>query len=338
VFTGPLHRLAVVFAMSVVLWALPASAQTPTPSPSPTTSPTRTRTPTGTPTTTPTVTATPTASGTSAPAPTATSLFSAARATLNGGVATVIKSSDSFGLSGETVDAGHFEVLNTTDDVETVNEVIIEATDEQVVSSFSLTGRDPNGGQQVVTSSPFAVNFFFFDPGLAIGPGETASFSLSATIAASNTGGNGTPTPESFQTITPSPTPTDFGFGAKRSERVKIIAATMLPTQPASFPFGTLALGLALVGVVSAARGDRRGVLAALSLLALVAVAWAGGLSGCSTEQSTEQTVTRVTGRGLTNPVRFDGVPASLGHVARPLPLVFPGQAGSIVGTLTPSQ
>lgn len=323
--------------MSVALWALPASAQTPTPTDSPTNTPTRTRTPTRTPTTTPTVTATPTASGTSAPIPTATSLFSAARVTLNGGIATVIKSSDSFGLSGETVDAGHFEVLNTTNDVETVNEVIIESTDEQVVSSFSLTGRDALGGQQVVTSAPFAVNFFFFDPGLAIGPGETASFSLSATIAATNSG-NGTPTPEPFQTITPSPTPTDFGVGAKRSERVKIIAATMLPTGRASFPFGTLAFGLVLIGVVSAARGDRRGVLAALSLLTLVAVAWAGGLSGCSTEQSTEQTVTRVTGRGLTNPVRFDGVPVSLGHVSRPLPLVFPGSAGSIVGTLTPSQ
>jgi hypothetical protein len=248
----------------------------------------------------------------------------------------VIKSSDSFGTTGETVDAGDFEVFNSTNDVETVNEVVIEASNQQVVSSFGLTGRDPRGNQQVVTTSPSGLNFFFFDPGIVLDPGESASFSLSATIAEPNTTPNGTATPETFDTSTPSPTPTDFGFGAKRSEKVKVVAATMLPVGRESFPFGTLALGLIVVGMASAARGDRRGALAALALLALVAVVWAGGLSGCATEETSEQTVTRVTGRNVTNPLRFDGVPSSLGHVSRPQALVFPGHAGSFVGTATP--
>jgi len=320
-FTQPL-------ALSVVLLASVASAQTATPTP--------TATSTKTPTVTPTVTGTPTVSGTETPASTPTPLFNAARPTLNGGRTTVIKSSDSFGTTGETVDAGDFEVFNSTNDVETVNEVVIEASNQQVVSSFSLTGRDARGNSQVVTTPPSGLNFFFFDPGLVLDPGDSASFSLSATIAEPNTP-SGTVTPQTFDTSTPSPTPTDFGFGAKRSERVKIIAATLLPTPRASFPFGTLAFGLVLIGMASAARGDRRGALAALALLALVAVVWAGGLSGCATEETSEQTVTRVTGRNITNPLRFDGVPSSLGHVSRPQPLVFPGTNSLAVGTTTPS-
>jgi hypothetical protein len=326
---GPLTRLANRFAgslaLSAVLVASAASAQTATP------------TPTTTPTVTPTVTGTPTPSGTETPAPTPTSLFSAARPTLNGGRTTVINASDSFGTTGETVDAGDFEVFNSTNDVETITEVLIEASDQQVVSSFSLTGRDARGNSQVVTTAPSGLNFFFFDPGLVLDPGDSAAFSLSATIAAPNTP-NGTATPETFDTSTPTPTFTQGVFGAKGGGRMKVIAATMLPTRRgASFPFGTLALGLVLVGMASAARGDRRGAIAALCLLALVAVVWSGGLSGCSTEETSEQTVTRVTGRNITNPLRFEGVPASLGHVSRPLPLVFPGQNSSIVGTTTPS-
>jgi hypothetical protein len=118
---------------------------------------------------------------------------------------------------------------------------------------------------------------------------------------------------------------------------MKIMTATMLPVRRASFPFGTLALGLVLVGMASAARGDRRGAIAALCLLGLVAVVWSGGLSGCATEETSEQTVTRITGRNITNPLRFEGVPASLGHVARPQPLVFPGTNSIAVSTTTPS-
>jgi len=47
--------------------------------------------------------------------------------------------------------------------------------------------------------------------------------------------------------------------------------------------------------------------------------------------------VTRVTGRNITNPLRFDGVPSSLAHVSRPPPLVFPGTNSLAVGTTTPS-
>src|SRR5262249_8028921 len=105
---GPLTRLANrlggLLALSVVLVAPAASAQTATPTA------TNTKSPTKTPTGTPTVTETPTPSGTETPAPTPTSLFNASRPTLNGGRATVLKASDSFGTTGETVDAGDFEV------------------------------------------------------------------------------------------------------------------------------------------------------------------------------------------------------------------------------------
>jgi hypothetical protein len=249
----------------------------------------------------------------------------------------VLKAADSFGTTGETVDAGDFEVFNSTNDVETITEVLIESSNQQVVSSFTLTGRDASGDTQVVTTAPSGVNFFFFDPGIALGPGETAAFSLSATIAEQNNA-TGTATPQTFETVTPTPTLTPGIFGANGGGRLKIVAATMLPTQRgASFPFGTVALGLVLIGMASVARGDRRGAIAVLCFLALVAVVWSGGLSGCATEETSEQTVTRITGRNITNPLRFDGVPASLGHVSRPQPLVFPGQHSSAVGTTTPS-
>jgi hypothetical protein len=319
--------LAGFVALSVVLVASTASAQTATP----------------TPTVTPTVTGTSTPSGTATPAPTPTSLFNASRPTLNGGRTTVLKAADSFGTTGETVDAGDFEVFNSTNDAETITEVLVEASNQQVVSSFTLIGRDARGNSQVVTTEPSGVNFFFFDPGIVLDAGDTAAFSLSATIAQQNTP-SGTATPQTIETSTPAPTtpaPTSTPgiFGAKGGGgRVKVVAAAMLPTQPgASFPFGTLAIGLVLVGMASAARGDRRGAIAALCLLGLVAVVWSGGLSGCATEETSEQTVTRITGQNLTNPLRFDGVPASLGQVSRPQPLVFPGQHSSIVGTTTPS-
>jgi hypothetical protein len=281
------------------------------------------------------IVATPTPGGEGTPEATPTPEFSAARPAINGGIAVATKESDSFGLSGETVDAGDFEVHNGTSFIETITEVVIEATDQQVVSSFSLTGR---GGrdQQTVSVTPSSDNWFIFEPGLAIEPGETASFSLSATIAATSPV-DGTATPEAADTSTPTPTPTELIFGQKRDGLPAVIAATVLPVRPSAFPFGALALGLVVVGVASAARGDRRAVLATVSLLALVGIVWLGGLTGCAGEQETLQTVTRVTGRTRTNPVRFTGVPVSIGRVSRPLPLVFPGQIGSLNGTATPS-
>jgi hypothetical protein len=168
-----------------------------------------------------------------------------------------------------------------------------------------------------------------------IEPGETASFSLSATIA--GTTATGTATPEAADTSTPTPTPTELIFGQKHDSLPAVIAASVLPIRPSAFPLAALAFGLVVVGVASAARGDRRAVLATLSLLALVAIVWLGGLSGCAGDQETLQTVTRVTGRTRTNPVRFTGVPVSIGRVSRPLALVFPGQIGALNGTATPS-
>jgi hypothetical protein len=326
--------LAALLVLCAVLVPLRARAQTETP----TRTPRPTRTPTPEATQTPViivVTPTPEAEAEDTPEVTPTPEFSAARPAIHGGSAVVTNESDSFGLSGETVDAGEFEVRNATNLIATVTEVVIDATDQQVVSSFSLTGR---GGrdQQTVSVTPSGDNWFIFEPGLTIEPGETASFSLSATIAAANSA-VGTATPEGVDTSTPTPTPTELIFLESRGGRGGVIAASVLPTEHASFPFGVLAIGLLLVGLASAARGDRRAVLAAFSLLVLVGIVWLSGLTGCAGEETTVQTVTRISGRTRTNPVRFSGVPASIGRVSRPLSLVFPGQVGSVDGTATPS-
>jgi hypothetical protein len=315
-----------------LLMPLRARAQTETP----TRTPRPTRTPTPEATQTPVIiVATPTPEAEGTPEVTPTPEFSAARPAINGGTAVVVKESDSFGLSGETVDAGDFEVRNATNFVESITEVVIQATDQQVVSSFSLTGR---GGrdQQTVSVTPSDDNWFIFEPGITIEPGETASFSLSATIAAANAAA-GTATPESVDTSTPTPTPTELIFGEKRGGRGMVITASMFPAQRASFPFGALALGLVLVGMASAVRGDRRAMLATVSLLALVGIIWLSGLTGCAGDEESLQTVSRVTGRTRTNPVRFTGVPISIGRVSRPLSLVFPGHVRSLDGTATPS-
>jgi hypothetical protein len=325
--------LAALIALTAVLMPLRARAQTETP----TRTPRPTRTPPPPPTQTPViivVTPTAEAEAESTPEVTPTPEFSAARPAINGGTTVVTKESDSFGLSGETVDAGTFEVHNRTNVIATITEVVIDATDQQVVSSFSLTGR---GGrdQQTVSVTPAGDNWFLFEPGLTIEPGEAASFSLSATIAATTV--DGTATPEAADTSTPTPTPTELIFGERRDGLPAMIAASVLPVRPSAFPFGVLVFGLVVVGVASAARGDRRGVLATLSLLALVGVVWLGGLTGCAGEQTTNQTVVRVSGRTRTNPVRFTGVPVSIGRVSRPQPLLFPGHVDSLVGTATPS-
>ena len=330
---GQANRFAALFALSVVLLPFRANAQTPTPTATLTPTPTATTTPTATPTSTPETT--PTVSGTPTPTETATPTFNASAPARNGGSAVATKVSDSFGTTDEVVDAGEFEVRNTTNGIETVTEVVIEATDLQVVSSFKLTGSS-SGSQQTVSTAASDENSFFFDPGLALAPGQTATFSLSATIAAASTttGASATATPESFATSTPTPTPTEL-FGRGGGGRLAVVAAAMLPTRPASFPFGAVALGLVLVGMASAARGDRRGVLAAASLLMLVGIVWVSGFAGCAGEQSTDQTVTQVTGRSDTGRVRFTGVPLSIGRVARPQPLIFPGGGGS-AATPTP--
>jgi hypothetical protein len=320
--------LAALLALSALLMPLRARAQTATPTP--------TRTPTPEATQTPVIiVATPTPEADGTPEVTPTPEFSAARPAINGGSAVVTNESDSFGLSGETVDAGDFEVRNATNFIANITEVVIQATDQQVVSSFSLTGR---GGrdQQTVSVTPSDDNWFIFEPGITIEPGETASFSLSATIAAVNSA-TGTATPEGVDTSTPTPTPTELIFGHKRGGRGTVIVASMLPAEHVSFPFGVLAIGLLLVGLASAARGDRRAVLATFSLLALVGIVWLSGLTGCAGEETTLQTVTRINGRTRTNPVRFTGVPASIGRVSRPLALVFPGHVDSVNSTATPS-
>jgi hypothetical protein len=166
---------------------------------------------------------------------------------------------------------GDFEVFNSTNDVETITEVLVEASNQQVVCSFTLTGRDARGNSQVVTTPPSGVNFFFFfAPGIVLDAGDAAAFSPSATIAQQNTP-SGTATPQTIETSTPLRRPRrDLrreGRRAREGRRRHHASAG------ASFPFATLAIGLVLVGMASAARGDRREAIAALCLLALVALA-----------------------------------------------------------------
>jgi hypothetical protein len=84
-----------------------------------------------------------------------------------------------------------------------------------------------------------------------------------------------------------------------------------------------------LLALAAASRTDRRGLSAAFFLLAMAALLWIGALPGCGAEQPTSQTVGRIRGETDSGPVTFTGVPFSIGTVARPQNLVFPGSAST---------
>jgi len=310
----------VVIAMvGILVAAPPAHSQatpTPTESPAPTATPEQTPTaaPTEIPIVVPTVRPTPFA----------------------GGSAGATSASDEFGTEGETVDAGKFEVRNTTADTQRVAEVVIDETDPEVVSLLSLSGKTSGASQTAIVTSPTGSNVFVFEPGLEIPAGEAATFSLSATIAATSqttaeataTSGpaEATPTPEPTPTQTPDP------FALRRVGTVRVVAAASIPLRQGAesrSSSGGFAAVVMLLAMAAASRTDRRSLSAAWFLLAMAALLWMNALPGCGAEQTTAQTVGRISAETDSGPVTFTGVPFSLGTVSRPQNLVFPGAASS---------
>jgi len=287
--------------------------------------------------------------------PNATPTFDAEATPVAGGSAAATNVADVMASDGETLEAGRFEVRNTTDHEESVTRVAIEASDPDVLSSLSLTGTVA-GSSQTATTPASSDNVFVFEPGLAIPPGETAAFALSATIASppavtttspatpvpSTTTGTPTTTPvpsTTARTATPSPSPTQH-VNSKRLHGIEIVAAGFMPA-----PRGmggdrdspAIALVLMLLAMTTTRRTSRRGAAATFVLLGLCALPWLGTFAGCSGEESTAQTVSAISGTSDSGPITFNGVPFSLGSVSRPQPLVFNGGGGVATGSPRPS-
>jgi len=79
----------------------------------------------------------------------------------------------------------------------------------------------------------------------------------------------------------------------------------------------TALLAVALACAALASRSRRLGFVVSILLIALYA--------GCGSEQTSSQTVAGITASNGSGPVTMDGLPASLGTVSRPQPLLFPG-------------
>ena len=310
----------VVIAMVGILVAAPRAhsqaTATPTESPAPTATPEQTPTtaPTETPIPVPTVPPTPFA----------------------GGSAAVTTVADEFGTGGETVDAGKFEVRNTSEETERITRVEIQATDPEVVSSLSLNGKSSSASLTATVASPATENVFLFGTGVEIPPGETATFSLDAVIASQNaqTTSEATATPDTGPTATPEPTATQTPdpFALGRADTVRIVAASSIPLghrAESRNGLGGFSAILMLLAMAAASRTDRRGLSATFFLLAIAALLWMNALPGCGAEQPTSQTVNRIRGDSDSGPVVFTGVPLSLGTVSRPQNLVFPGGASA---------
>ncbi len=356
-----LSYTALIAMIGILVGAPRAHSQTATPTETPTETPTDTPTPaesatpaasaatTATPTPTPTPTATasptetvaPTQGGSSAPTETPVPVPTIAPTPFVGGSAGVTGVADEFGTGGETLDAGKFEVHNTTEQTERITRVEIQATDPEVVSSLSLNGKSSTTSETATVASPATHNVFLFDTGVEIPPGETATFSLSAVIASqAETTAAATATPGTGPTATPEPTatftPDPFALGSRGS--VHVVAAAAIPLRHAGGSDrgrGSLAAMLVLLALAAARRSDRRGFSAALFLLAMAALLWMNTLPGCGAEQPTSQTVGRIRGETDSGPVTFAGVPFSIGTVSRPQNLVFPG-GSSASATRTP--
>jgi hypothetical protein len=342
-----LPSAAVIAIVGILVAAPRASSQatpTPTDTATPAESPTFTPTASGTatPAASPSETATPAQAPTTAPAETPVVVPTVPPTPFVGGSAGATSASDEFGTEGETVGAGAFEIRNTTADTERVTRVVIDETDPEVVSLLSLSGKTSGASQTAIVTSPTGSNVFVFEPGMEIPAGEAASFSLSATIAATSqttaeptaTSGpaEATPTPEPTPTQTPDP------FALSRVGTVRVVAAASIPLRQGAesrSSSGGLAAVVMLLAM-AASRTDRRGLSASLFLLALAALLWMNALPGCGAEQTTTQTVGRISAETDSGPVTFSGVPFSLGTVSRPQNLVFPGAAGSTTASPTP--
>jgi hypothetical protein len=332
------------FAVFGMLVAAPrASSQaTETPTESPTATPIGSATATPTSSTTPSVTETPVPqqSPTAAPTETPTPRPTVPPTPFAGGSAGATSVADDFGTGGDTVDAGKFEVRNTTDETERITSIEIQATDPEVVSSLSLNGKTSGASLTATVASPATNNVFLFDTGLEIPPGETATFSLSGVIASQNgTTSEATATPGSAATSTPGPTATQTPdpFALSRAATTRVVAASAIPLGGDARRRGSLgdvSAVFMLLAAAAANRSGRRRTSATLFLLAIAGLIWMNALPGCGSEQPTQQTVGRIHAETDSGPVFFTGVPFSLGTVSRPQNLVFPGAAK---GTASPT-
>jgi hypothetical protein len=307
-------------AIATVLAALTPSPTPGTPTPSPTAgtpTPSPTGTTTQTPTPTGTATVTPTATVTRAPT------FDAAATPAPGGSVSVVSESDVHGVDGESVEAGQFRIRNTTSSTETVTEIRVESSDAAMFSSLTLTA----DGRSVTISEPSTENSFFFEPGIEIAPGGSVEAALTAVIGSAGTA-TSTATPETTHTASTTQTPTVTpGAGGAAS------LAGRGPGQPSGPSSGggdrrardgapAATLAFALLALVAWRSRSRR----ARAALLVFAIAIYGG---CGSEQTSAQTVTGITASNGEGPVTMSGIPASLGTVSRPQPLVFPGAKSS---------
>lgn len=235
---------------------------------------------------------------------------------------------DVHGTEGEDLNAGEFQILNTTGTTESVSAIRVELSEAAVFSNVTLTA----SGQSVSVGSPSAENNFFFDPPLEIFPGSLISVALTVTIASVETTGtpSATPvaTPTAAATATATATP-DLGFTALTRRGPGTPPSPPMASDGTSRTRDSLAIGVAMTGLLmtllSAGGQRRRRSFTGLALVVLGTALY----SGCGSEQSSEQTVTDLTVTIPTGPVTVTGLPASLGMVSRPLPLVFPGASST---------
>jgi hypothetical protein len=247
----------------------------------------------------------------------------------------MVSTADSLGEAGQTVDAGEFQVENTTADTETISEVEIDMSDPQVVSSLTLTGSAGGATQAATITTPSDANALVLDSPLQLAPGSTAVFTLSAVIGEAPspaTPASVVPILELTTTPTPSPSPTPE-FAARNDGSIAL--AAMIPPIAAEGVPGVLALMTCMLALcATAACGDRRRMLPLVLAIAPILI-WLASFAGCGAEESTTQTVAAIRADDGTAPVTYQGVPISLGRVSRPQPLAFEGSS-SIIATPTP--
>jgi hypothetical protein len=246
---------------------------------------------------------------------------------VHGGTVTVISSGDSSGAEGDTLDGGAFEVTNTTDETETINDVTVELSTPAVVSELTLSASVAGGSDSDTISNPSSVARFHLS-GFDIPPGDTATFTLRATLASSGGSSSATATPAGTTTpTTPSPTPTTGTTASSVTIRGNgtTFASIALPgaVPRPRLDRGTLVLcSVWLLALAVTSPRDRR-KYAALAALLAVAI---GAYASCGiTQESSDQMVTDITGETTSSEVTFDGLPASIGSVSRPQSLTFPG-------------
>jgi len=224
---------------------------------------------------TPTPTATPTATPTGAPTPGAQASSSPA---------------NSSGRSGATVGGGSVTIANTSKGPESISAVTVSVSRPGLFSQLVLTG-----GGQTVTISPVASSVTFaFNPPIAVASGNSATFTLSATLAGS----------------TASSPMNHAGFGVTPHWIGRQIAAGTMPMA------ALLLMGLALA--MRSAADCRRRALPILIAIGLCATAiGCGGNDSSPPPPSSTQSVTAAKVSNAGGTVTVGGLPGNLGTITK---------------------